>query len=97
MMVYQATSFYNALIALEQIDQKCDQPMRYYLPMLVYGAFSIEVTLKTILAKNKIKYGKEHNLYILFYKLPNSFQRELRDNLIEKNQNIVILRSLRKN
>ena len=84
LLVYQAKSFYNAFIALEQINQTCENPMMYYVPMIVNGAFSIEITLKAILAKNQIEYGKKHNLIYLFELLPDSFQTELLEHLIEK-------------
>lgn len=83
-LIYQAKSFYNAYIALEQINQSCELPLMYYVPMLVNGAFSIEITLKAILTENQIKYGKEHNLVVLFQKLPESFQEELLGHLLEK-------------
>lgn len=83
-LVYQAKSFYNAYIALDQINQASDDQLLYFIPTLVNGAFSIEITLKAILAKNQINYGKEHNLLILFRLLPNSFQRELFLHLTEK-------------
>ena len=83
-LVYQAKSFYNAYIALDQINRQCEEPMLYYIPMLVNGAFSVEITLKAILAKNQIDYGKEHNLLILFEKLPDSFKAEMLEHLIEK-------------
>lgn len=84
LLIYQAKSFYNAYIALEQINQSCDPPMMYFIPMLVNGAFSIEITLKSILVENQIEYGKEHNLVVLFQKLPDSFKTELLGHLIEK-------------
>ena len=83
-LIYQAKSFYNAYIALEQINQSSDEPIMYYVPMLVNGAFSIEITLKALLAKNHIEYGKEHNLVVLFQQLPDTFQMELLGHLIEK-------------
>ena len=83
-LIYQAKSFYNAYIALEQINQSCDQPLMYYVPMLVNGAFSIEITLKAILSENQIDYGKEHNLVVLFQQLPDSFKVELLGHLLEK-------------
>ena len=73
-LIYQAKSFYNAYIALEQINQLCDKPLMYYVPMLVNGAFSIEITLKAILSENQIDYGKEHNLVVLFQQLPELFR-----------------------
>ena len=51
-LIYQAKSFYNAYIALEQINQSCELPLMHYVPMLVNGAFSIEITLKAILIEN---------------------------------------------
>ena len=83
-LVFQAKSFYNAYIALEQIHLQCDNPTYYYVPTVVNGAFSIEITLKAILAKNQIDYGKEHNLFILFQLLPESFQNEMFEHLLEK-------------
>ena len=83
-LIYQAKSFYNAYIALDQINRTCEDPLLYYVPMLVNGAFSIELTLKAILAENQIDYKKEHNLLLLFQLLPDSFQTELISHLIEK-------------
>ena len=83
-LIYQAKSFYNAYIALEQIHQSCNEKLLYFVPMVVNGAFSIEITLKAILAKNQIEYKKEHNLIVLFRLLPGSFQFELLGHLIEK-------------
>ena len=83
-LVYQAKSFYNAYIALEQISNNCEKELLYFVPWIVNGAFSVELTLKAILAKNNIEYGKEHNLYVLFCMLPDSFQSELMSNFFEK-------------
>lgn len=83
-LIYQAKSFYNAYIALEQINQLCDKPLMYYVPMLVNGTFSIEITLKAILSENQIDYGKEHNLVVLFQQLPELFQAEMLGHLFEK-------------
>ena len=44
--VYYAKSFYNAYIALEQINQDSSDEMLYRIPVMVNGAFSIE-TLKS--------------------------------------------------
>ena len=84
MLVYEAKSFYNAFIALERIHYSCENPTHYFMPTIVNGAFSIELTLKAILAKNQIEYGKDHNLVVLFQLLPDSFQLELLDHLVEK-------------
>lgn len=81
--VYQAKSFYNAYIALEQLDQTNDH-LLYRVPMFVNGAFSIELALKAILANNQIDYKKKHHILVLFQMLPDSFKSELLDHLIEK-------------
>lgn len=82
-LVYQAKSFYNAYIALEQVERSTGEPM-YNVPLLVNGAFSIELSLKAILVKNSIDYGKEHNLLVLFLKLPEDYQYEIFNYLVEK-------------
>lgn len=85
LLVYQAKSFYNAYIALDQLSRDdSDALLLLFAPLVVNGAFSVELTLKAILAKNQIEYGKEHNLLILFQMLPKSFQQELWAYLIEK-------------
>lgn len=83
-LVFQAKSFYNAYIALEQISRQSEDDVLLLIPTIVNGAFSCELTLKAILAKNKIKYNNEHNLLSLFRLLPDSFQMELLDHLIQK-------------
>jgi len=83
-IVYEAKAFYNAYISLEQLNQKCEDQMLLYIPMLVNGAFSIEVTLKAILFKQGIKYGREHNLFVLFEMLPEAIQNEIWGHLAEK-------------
>ena len=84
LLVYQAKSFYNAYIALEQLSRADAELERlYFIPRIVNGAFSIELTLKAILAKNQIEYGKEHNLYLLFQMLPESFKQEIVASLIK--------------
>jgi len=85
LLVYQAKSFYNAYIALDQLSRDdSDTLLLLFAPSVVNGAFSAELALKAILAKNQIEYGKEHNLLILFQMLPKSFQQELWAYLIEK-------------
>ena len=81
----QAKAFYNAYIALDQLCRDdSDTLLLLFAPLVVNGAFSVELALKAILAKNQIEYGKEHNLLILFQMLPKSFQQELWAYLIEK-------------
>lgn len=78
MLIFEAKSFYNAYIALEQLERKEDHPeFLYFFPMVVNGAFSIEITIKAMLTKNHIDYGKEHNLLVLFQLLPEAFQCEI--------------------
>ena len=85
LLVYQAKSFYNAYIALEQLSRAdTEAELLCFVPMIVNGAFSVELTLKAILMKNQIKYEKEHNLYLLFQMLPESFQKEIVAHLVEK-------------
>lgn len=85
LLVYQAKSFYNAYIALDQLGRyDSDSLLLLLSPLVVNGAFSIELALKAILAKNQIEYGKEHNLLLLFRMIPKSFQNELLKYLLEK-------------
>lgn len=85
LLVYQAKSFYNAYIELDQLSRNdSDALLLLFAPSVVNGAFSVELALKAILAKNQIEYGKEHNLLILFRMLPELFQQELWAYLIEK-------------
>lgn len=83
-IVYQAKAFYNAYINLERLSRECEDEMLLYIPMLVNGAFSIEITLKAILFKQGIEYGKEHNLFILFEMLPEAIQDKIWSYLTEK-------------
>ena len=83
-IVYEAKAFYNAYIGLEQLNREVEDKMLLWIPMLVNGAFSIEITLKAILFKRGIEYGKEHNLLILFEMLPKSIQDEIWSHLAEK-------------
>ena len=83
LLVYQAKSFYNAYVNLEAISQGPDHIL-FIVPTLVNGAFAIELTLKAILTKNGISYEKEHNLWMLFKKLPERFQLEIKENLQKK-------------
>ena len=63
LLVYQAKSFYNAYIALEQLSREDSDALLLLLaPLIVNGAFSIELTLKAILAKNQISYKNEHSI-----------------------------------
>lgn len=83
-LVFQAKSFYDAYIALEQISRQKSDDLLLLIPTIVNGAFSCELTLKAILAKNKIDYEKEHDLLSLFRLLPDPFQAELLGHLIQK-------------
>ena len=81
-LVYQAKSFYNAYIALEQL--KTDDELLLLVPKLVNGAFSVELIIKAILVEQDIVYNNEHNLKILFEKLPLDIQNEIWGYLEEK-------------
>ena len=61
-LIFQAKSFYNAYLNLERIDMQSGDFL-FTVPMLVNGAFSIELSLKAILTRNSISYKKEHNLW----------------------------------
>ena len=82
-LVFQAKSFYNAHTALDQINRQSDDLM-YYIPTIVSGAFSCELTLKAILSKNNIKYENGHNLLMLFELLPSFIKSEIWERLIQK-------------
>jgi hypothetical protein len=81
-LVYQAKSFYNAYIALEQL--KPDDKLLLLVPTLVNGAFSVELIIKAILVEQDIQYKNEHNLQILFEKLPLDIQNKIWKYLVEK-------------
>lgn len=82
-LIFQAKSFYNAYINLERFDMQSGDCL-FTIPMLVNGAFSIELSLKAILTQNNISYKKEHNLLVLFKMLPQEFQCEIIGYLLEK-------------
>lgn len=81
-LVYQAISFYNAYIALEQC--KPDEDLLLLVPKLVYGAFSVELIFKAILTEQDISYSNGHNLKVLFDKLPMDIQNTMWRHLAEK-------------
>ena len=85
LLVFQAKSFYNAYVALDQLDRNETAPaLLYHIPVIVNGAFSIEITLKAILKKEHIQFKKEHNLAVLFLMLPEQFQMEILEKLSKK-------------
>lgn len=81
-LTYLAKSFYNAYIALEQL--KPDDEMLLMVPKLVNGAFSVELILKAILVEQNIPFVKDHNLKVLFDKLPPKIQDAIWDYLATK-------------
>lgn len=81
-LAYQAKAFYNAYIALDQL--KPDEKHLLFVPKLVNGAFAIELSIKTILVEKNIPYQKEHNLKVLFKKLPLDIQNKIWNYLAEK-------------
>ncbi len=83
-LVYEAKSFYNAFIALEKLYLDGETNMLFFIPMLVNGAFSVEITLKAILYKNGIEYEKEHNLLNLFNMIPDSLKLEIMGHVREE-------------
>lgn len=82
-LVYQAKSFYNAYHVLQQVTFDSDE-LLLMVPRIVYGTFSVELTLKAILTEQGIPYDNEHNLKILFDKLPLNIQKRIWDYLATK-------------
>lgn len=72
-VIYQAKAFYNAYIYLERIYNEAEG-LLFYVPMVINGAFSIEITLKAILINQGILFKKEHNLFVLFDLLPSDIK-----------------------
>ena len=72
-LIYQAKSFYNAAINLELIYRESDD-LLFMTPAIVNAAFSIEITLKAILACEGISYENEHNIFVLYNLLPEDAQ-----------------------
>ena len=82
-LAYSAKSFYNAYIGLDQLEPTQDESL-LYIPKLVNGAFSAELMIKAILVEQDIPYNNEHNLKILFEKLPMEIQKRVWHFLIQK-------------
>lgn len=83
-LIYQAKSFYNAYIALSQLQGHSDD-LLLFIPEIVNGALSVELTLKAILVEQNIPYGHEHNLKVLFDKLPEEIQNKVWFYIARKN------------
>jgi hypothetical protein len=59
LLVYQAKAFYNAYIALDQLSRTDSNWIPLLAaPLIVNGAFSIELTLKAILTKIELNTGE---------------------------------------
>ena len=57
-LVYEAKSFYNAYISLEQLSKADTTPeLLLYAPMVVNGSFSMQLRL---IEKSKIHCAREH-------------------------------------
>lgn len=74
-LIHEAKSFYNAYIALEQLQEQEPEPLLLYVPTIVNGAFAVELALKAILSDLNIHYEKEHNLLSLFELLPEELKK----------------------
>jgi HEPN domain-containing protein len=82
-VVFQAKAFYNAYINLERINRESGGV--YFLsPMIVNGAFSIELSIKAILINQGISYNRDHNLVVLFRLLPEYIQKMIWEWVISK-------------
>ena len=79
-----AKAFYNSFIVVEQVRPECPLEIMIDIPLMVNGCFSIELSLKAMLINKGIKYGKDHNIVLLFLLLPESLQCEVLDHLYEK-------------
>jgi len=60
MVIFQAKSFYNAYINLERINEQAGG-LYFFAPMVINGAFAIEIAIKAILMNLEIPFEKEHN------------------------------------
>lgn len=73
-----ATEFYSFYYATKIIFinyNKNDKDMNLVFPLVVNGAFTCELALKTLLLKLNIKYEKQHPLIRLFDNLPLELKR----------------------
>ena len=75
-LAFQAKAFFNAYHNLQRFASQ-GYEAEFWVPILVNGAFSAELAMKSILIENDILYNKEHNLYELFVLLPDDFKHEL--------------------
>ena len=76
MLMYQAGCFLTAYINLCILNANSSTPV-FAVPMIVNGAFAAELSLKALLTKNGIEYGREHNLFYLFNCLPDDIKLEV--------------------
>ncbi len=81
--IFQAKSFYSAYINLERIFNECND-LFFYSPMIVNGAFSVELSIKALLINMDIPFSNEHNLVILFNLLPSNVQGQIWDWVVRK-------------
>jgi hypothetical protein len=82
-LLFEATSFYNAFINLEKINDVLGK-VKLIPPVIVNGAFSIELSLKAILTIADIDYKKEHSIKRLFNMLPKDIQEQIWSWIAEK-------------
>lgn len=75
-LAFQAKSFFEVYQIIKQQEAKLALP-RYFPALIVNGAFSAELALKSILTENCVNYKKEHNLVSLFMLLPREFSLEV--------------------
>lgn len=75
-LAFQAKTFYETYQILNQQESESKFP-RYLAPMIVNGAFSAELALKSILTENHVNYRREHNLLSLLMLLPTDFALEI--------------------
>lgn len=71
-LCFSAKAFFNTYLNL-----RLPEDPNYFIPMIVNGAFSVELAFKSILTENNIDYSHTHNLLSLFCLLPDDFVSEL--------------------
>ena len=76
MLTFQAGSFLTSYVSL-YINNSQASDSSFIIPMIVNGTFSVELSLKALLVRLGINYGREHNLFYLYYLLPTDYAWEI--------------------
>ena len=78
-LCFSAKAFFNTYLNLRTSDD-----INFFIPMVVNGAFSVELALKSILTENDIDFSHTHNLFNLFFLLPDDLAIEFINNSFER-------------